>query len=75
MFAAALCLARTGAWVRLEHFALSHWGRSLVEEREFSRARECFLEALAIRERLRDPRADTTRRALEALDRLESGAA
>ena len=75
MFAEALHLARAHAWETLEHFVLAHWGRSLAEEREFTRARECFLQALAIRERLNDPRAATTRRALQALWQLESGAA
>lgn len=75
MFSEALNLARAHAWVTLEHFVLAHWGRSLVEEREFARARECFIQALAIRERLNDPRTATTRRALEALRELESGAA
>lgn len=75
MFSEALGLARANAWVTLEHYVLAHWGRSLVEEREFHRARECFHQALAIRERLNDPRAATTRRALEALRELESGSA
>jgi len=75
MFSEALELARAHAWVTLEHYVLAHWGRSLVEEREFSRARACFVRALEIRERLNDPRAVTTRRALEALRELESGAA
>lgn len=74
MFAEALDLARAHAWAALEHFVLAHWGRSLVEEREVARARECFVQALAIRERLKDPRAAATRRALEALRELESGA-
>lgn len=72
MFAEALGLARANAWVTLEHYVLAHWGRSLAEEREFHRARECFVQALAIREQLKDPRAATTRRALEALRELES---
>ncbi len=71
-FAESLGLAREHAWEALEHFVLAHWGRSLVEEREFSRARECFLQALALRERLNDPRASTTRRALAALAELEA---
>ncbi len=72
MFSEALDLARTHAWVKLEHYVLAHWGRSLVEEREFLRARQCFNQALAIRERLNDPRAATTRHALEALTELEA---
>jgi len=74
MFAEALRLAREHSWEVLEHFALSHWGRSLVEERHFSRARECFLQALAIRERLNEPRAASSRRHLAALSELEASA-
>jgi tetratricopeptide (TPR) repeat protein len=72
MFAEALRLAREHSWEVLEHFALSHWGRSLVEEGNFSRARECFLQALAIRERLDEPRAASSRRHLAALSELEA---
>jgi len=74
MFAEALRLAREHSWEVLEHFALAHWGRSLVEEERFSQARECFLKALAIRERLNEPRAASSRRALEALSELEARA-
>jgi hypothetical protein len=74
MFAEALRLAREHSWEVLEHFALSHWGRSLVEEERFSQARECFLKALAIRKRLNEPRAASSRRALEALSELEARA-
>lgn len=75
MFSEAVDLARAHAWVTLEHFVLAHWGRSLVEEGELFRARALFVQALAIRERLNDPRAATTRCALEALRELESGTA
>ncbi len=72
MFAEALRLARSHRWEQLEQFVLVHWGRSLVEEREFCRAREYFVSALGIRERLRDPGASRVRRLLDALDALES---
>jgi tetratricopeptide (TPR) repeat protein len=72
MFAEALRLAREHSWEVLEHFVLSHWGRSLVEEGHFPRARECFLQALAIRERLNEPRAASSRRQLAALSELEA---
>jgi tetratricopeptide (TPR) repeat protein len=72
MFAEALRLAREQSWQVLEHYALSHWGRSLVEEGQLSRARECFLQALAIRERLNEPRAASSRRHLKALSELEA---
>jgi len=72
MFAQALELAKTQGWERLQHFVLMHWGRSLVEEELLFRARECFSLALAIRERLNDPRAASTRRALKALGELEA---
>lgn len=73
MFDTALQLARAQAWEALEHYALSHWGRSLVEEGHYVRARECFEQALAIRRRLGDPRAEASVRALAALDELERG--
>jgi len=73
-FAEALELSRSNGWERLESFVLAHWGRSLAEERDFTRARECFGKALEIRERLQDPRAASLRRLLEALSALESGA-
>ena len=72
MFAESLRLAREHSWEVLEHFVLSHWGRSLVEEGHYSRARDCFVQALAIRERLNEPRAASSRRHLAALDKLES---
>jgi tetratricopeptide (TPR) repeat protein len=74
MFAEGLRLAREHSWEVLEHFVLSHWGRSLVEEGNFSRAREFFLRALAIRERLSEPRAASSRRHLAALSELEASA-
>ncbi len=74
MFAEALRLARERSWEVLEHFVLSHWGRSLAEEARFPQARECFIKALAIRERRNEPLAATTRRALEALIELEARA-
>ena len=76
MFAVALAHARSHARETLEHFVLHHWGRSLAEERDFARARECFTQALAIRERLDEPRFQaSTRRALNALRELEAGPA
>lgn len=74
-FTEALRLARANTWERLEHFVLVHWGRSLVEERQFARARDCFAGALRIRERLHDPGAARVRRLLQALDDLEAGTA
>ena len=71
MFTEALRLAREHSWEVLERYVLSHWGRSLVEEGDYARARECFLQALAIRERLNEPRAASSRRQLAALDELE----
>ncbi|MFZ3324000.1 MAG: hypothetical protein WA190_16625 [Usitatibacter sp.] len=74
MFAEALRLARLQAWEVLEHYVLSHWGRSLVEEGSFAQARQCFQQALEIRERLNEPRAASSRRALAALAELEARA-
>jgi len=74
MFTQAFELAQAQGWERLEHFVLMHWGRSLVEEGRLVRARQCFVQSLAIRERLNDPRASSTRRALDALGELESSA-
>jgi len=72
-FAEALSIARRLGLEELEHYALHHWGRCLVEDGQVDRARECFLAALAIRERLGDPRQASSRRALAALDAGEHG--
>jgi tetratricopeptide (TPR) repeat protein len=72
MFAEALALARAHAWERLEHFVLHHWGRSLAEEGELARARDCFLQALAIRTRRQEAKfVASTQRALDALQTLQ----
>jgi len=74
LFGKALELARAHSWQALEHFTLHHWGRSLVEEHNFTHARECFNQALAIRERLNEPRQSSTRRALLALEEFAPSA-
>lgn len=71
MFAEALAPARAHGWERLQHFVLHHWGRSLAEEGEIDRARECFTEALAIRARRNETKfVASSQRALQALQGL-----
>lgn len=66
-FEEALAAARTGADRELEHYALHHLGRFLVDEGRTDDAVEAFTASLAIREQLGEPRAASTRAALEAL--------
>lgn len=70
-FAEALRRARHHRWARLEHFVLHHWGRSLVEEGRLVEARDCFVEALRLRELMNEPFQASTRQALAALDEIE----
>jgi tetratricopeptide (TPR) repeat protein len=70
-FSEALGRARRYRWTRLEHFVLHHWGRCLVEEGRLVEARECFVEALRLRELMDDPFQASTREALAALDGIE----
>jgi tetratricopeptide (TPR) repeat protein len=69
-FDEALAQAKSGETKQLEHFVLHHWGRFLVEDGEFERAKECFKRALALRVELNDPKQASSRRALEAIDTL-----
>jgi tetratricopeptide (TPR) repeat protein len=66
-FDEALAVARTGADRVLEHYTLHHVGRFLADEGRTDDAVEAFTASLAIRERLGEPRAASTRAALEAL--------
>lgn len=66
-FEEALALARAGADRELEHYVLHHLGRFLVDEGRTDDAVEAFTASLAIREQLGEPRAASTRAALEAL--------
>ena len=66
-FEEALALARDGADRELEHYVLHHLGRFLVDEGRTDDAVEAFTASLAIREQLGEPRAASTRAALEAL--------
>lgn len=68
LFPEALQMARGYGWRVLEHFVLHHWGRSLAEQAEFERAKECFLASLAIRQELGDPRQESSIRALVELE-------
>lgn len=50
------------------HFLLHHWGRCYAEQDQTAQARDCFSQALAIREQLGDERFITsTRNALTQL--------
>lgn len=75
VFDEALLLAQRNGWERLQHFILHHWGRCWVEQGDLARARDCFTAALALRERLAEPRfVDSTRRALAAIDAIDAAA-
>ncbi|MFM6849270.1 MAG: tetratricopeptide repeat protein [Terrabacter sp.] len=66
-FDEALTVARAGADRELEHYALHHLGRFLVDEGRTDDAVEAFTASLAIREQLGGLRAASSRAALEAL--------
>jgi tetratricopeptide (TPR) repeat protein len=66
-FDEALEVARTTADRVLEHYTLHHLGRFLVDEQRIDDAVEAFTASLAIREQVGEPRAASTRAALEAL--------
>ena len=70
IFAKALSQCLTQGWSRLQSLVLQHWGRSLVEQGELHQAHRLFVEALAIRQQLDDPRQASTHRALAALAQL-----
>lgn len=67
-FGDALRLTRMHGLRQIEHFVLHHRGRCHAEEGRIEDARRCFEQALAIREELREPRAERTREALAALE-------
>ena len=70
IFAKALSQCQTQGWSRLQSFVLQHWGRSLVEQGELHQAHRLFVDALAIRQQLDDPRQASTKRALAELAQL-----
>ena len=72
-FAKALSQCQTHSWSRLQSFVLQHWGRSLVEQGELHQAHRLFVEALAIRQQLDDPRQASTKLALAAVAQLLDG--
>lgn len=71
-FAEALSLAESLGLERLAHFTLSHWARLLVEDGDLERAQAFFTRALQMRVRLGDPRQASSRKALEAVARLQA---
>lgn len=70
-FPEALQVARSLGAIELEHYVLHHWGRFLAETGDVAQARDRFSQALALRVRLNEPRQESTRRALRALQALE----
>ena len=66
-FDEALAIARSVRDEELEHYTLHHLGRHLVDAGDLDAARTAFAAALAIRERLGEPRAAQTAAALSAL--------
>jgi hypothetical protein len=69
-FIMAIQLAHSGGWRRLEALALHHWARSLTEQRRLAEAEICASQALSIRVELGDPRQESSRRALAAIQAL-----
>ena len=69
LFDEALELARASGLRALESYVLHHAGRLYVELDQVELARAAFKAALALREALDDPRAASSQRALEMLDR------
>lgn len=74
LFDEALGLARAKGMQVLEHYVLHHQGRLYVELGELTLARQAFEQALVIRTALNEPRAASTRRALDRLTELETKA-
>ena len=70
MFAEALDITQTNNLQGIEHYVLHHQGRCYAEQRDLDNARRCFERALEIRLTLGEPRAQRTREALAALDKL-----
>ncbi len=70
LFAQAAELARVNNLQMLASYVLHHRGRCLAEERKLAEARDCFTQALALRQAQNDPRAQSSQRALEALGAL-----
>jgi tetratricopeptide (TPR) repeat protein len=66
-FEEAIAIAREVGDEELEHYALHHHGRHLVDQGDLDRARTAFADSLAIRARHDDPRAAQTETALAAL--------
>jgi tetratricopeptide (TPR) repeat protein len=73
MFAEALAIAQTNSLRDVEHYVLHHQGRCYAEQDAIDEARQCFERALEIRLALGEPRAERTREALRALDKLQRG--
>lgn len=69
-FGKGWALARSGGWRRLEAMVLHHWGRCLAEQQSFNEAESRFADALALRVELNDPLQESSRRALNELDRF-----
>lgn len=70
MFDEALTIATTLGLRDLEHYVLHHRGRCYAEQNDLVEARRCFERALEIRLELGEPRAERTRQAIAALDKL-----
>jgi tetratricopeptide (TPR) repeat protein len=71
-FARALEVARSGGWRPVEALILHHWGRSLVEQGNFTSAEARIAEALRIRVELNEPRQESSRKALLELAALQA---
>jgi tetratricopeptide (TPR) repeat protein len=67
-FKKALSLGEEKDLQAVTHYILHHYGRFLVEQKEYDRARQCFEKALSIRQRLNDQRVASTQKAIDSLD-------
>jgi tetratricopeptide (TPR) repeat protein len=69
-FKQAVSIAEEVGDRELEHYVWHHWGRSLVEDQEIERAKECLEKALAIRRERNHAKQESTEKALLALSKL-----
>jgi HTH-type transcriptional regulator, pleiotropic regulator of extracellular virulence genes len=73
LFQAGLDAADRYGLSRQRHFLLHHRGRCYAEQGQLPAARDCFQQALALRQQLGDPRfIASTQNALADLDRLQA---
>jgi tetratricopeptide (TPR) repeat protein len=67
-FKKALVHAEEKSLETVTHYIFQHYGRFLVEQKEYEHAKKYFEKALSIRERLNDHRVVSTQMALDSLN-------